>query len=129
MCRPADFLNSSPADSQKGFTLIEVMVALAVVAIALAALSRSMGLTVNNQTALEERIIATWIAQDELVKLQVLPDSRAESKVEVTVLNRNWVTEFTTEPTLIADIKKASMSVTLENQETPSATLVTVIGP
>jgi len=125
MGRPANFLHTK----QKGFTLIEVMVALAVVAIALAALSRSMGLTVNNQTALEERIIATWIAQDELVKLQVLPESRTEEKVDVTVLNRNWVTEFSTEATLVSDIKKASMSVTLENQETPSATLVTVIDP
>jgi len=125
MGRSANFLHTK----QKGFTLIEVMVALAVVAIALAALSRSMGLTVNNQTALEERIIATWIAQDELVKLQVLPESRTEEKVDVTVLNRNWVTEFSTEATLVSDIKKASMSVTLENQETPSATLVTVIEP
>ena len=40
---------------QAGFTLIEVMVALAVVSIALAALTRSMGLTVNNQSGLESR--------------------------------------------------------------------------
>ena len=123
--RPAHF----KVHPQRGFTLIEVMVALAVVSIALAALSRSMGLTVNNQSALEERIVATWIAQDELVKLQVMPESRAEQKVEVTVLNRNWITEFTTEATLIPDIKKASMTVTLESQEKPSASLVTVIGP
>jgi len=125
MNRPAKF----PKNHQAGFTLIEVMVALAVVAVALAALSRAMGLTVNNQSLLEERIVATWIAQDELVKLQVVPQSRAEEKQEITVFNRNWTTELTTEATLIPSIKKATMSVTAEGQDKPSASLVTVIGP
>ena len=125
MSRPAKFVVSS----QKGFTLIEVMVALAVVAVALAALSRAMGLTVANQSNLEERIVATWIAQDELVKLQVLPESRAEEKQQITVFNRNWTTELSTEPTLIPSIQKATMSVTPEGQDTASASLITVIGP
>lgn len=114
---------------QAGFTLIEVMVALAVVSIALAALTRSMGLTVNNQSALESRVVATWIAQDELVKLHVMPQSRAEQKVVVKALNRTWITELSTEATLISSIKKATMSVTLEGEKKPAASLVTVIGP
>lgn len=114
---------------QRGFTLIEVMVALVIVSIALAALTRSMGLTVNNQGALENRVIATWVAQDELVKLQVMPQSRPEQRVLVKALNRNWLTELSTEDTLIPSIKKATMTVTLEGEKKPAASLVTVIGP
>ncbi|WP_373019688.1 type II secretion system minor pseudopilin GspI [Thiomicrorhabdus sp.] len=114
---------------QQGFTLIEVMVALAVVSIALAALSRAMGLTVSNHSALDERIVATWVAEDELVKLQVMPNSRAEAKQEVTMLNRTWVSELATEDTMIADVKKATMTVTLEGSKKPSAALATVVGP
>lgn len=114
---------------QQGFTLIEVMVALAVVSIALAALSRAMGLTVSNHSALDERIVATWVAEDELVKLQVMPNSRAEAKQEVTMLNRTWVSELATEDTMIADVKKATMTVTLEGSKKPSAVLATVVGP
>lgn len=114
---------------QRGFTLIEVMVALVIVSIALAALTRSMGLTVNNQGALENRVIATWVAQDELVKLQVMPQSRPEQRVLVKAFNRNWLTELSTEDTLIPSIKKATMTVTLEGEKKPAASLVTVIGP
>lgn len=115
--------------AQAGFTLIEVLVALAIVSVALAALSRAMGLTVGNQAALEERVFATWVAEDELVKLHIQASSREESKQQVTQLQRTWVTEMQTEDTLIPEIKKVTMQVTAEGQKTPSATLVTVIGP
>ncbi|MEA3405618.1 MAG: type II secretion system minor pseudopilin GspI [Pseudomonadota bacterium] len=125
MSRPVEF----KTHRQKGFTLIEVLVALAVVSVALAALSRAMGLTVSNQAGLEERIVATWVAQDELVKMQVLPDSRPEAKQDVAFLNRNWTTEVKTEATLIPDIKKVTMTVTEEGQDRAATSLVTVVGP
>lgn len=112
---------------QSGFTLIEVLVALAVVAVALTALSRAMGLTVGNQSQLEERIVATWIAQDELTKLQMMSASREENRQTVTQLGRTWVTEVDRADTLIPDIKKITLNVTLEGNETPSASLVTVV--
>jgi len=125
MIRPAQIKKTR----QKGFTLIEVLVALAVVSVALAALSRAMGLTVSNQAGLEERIVATWVAQDELVKMQVLPNSRAEAKQEVEFLNRNWTTELTTEATMIPDVKKITMTITEQGQDRPATSLVTVVGP
>lgn len=133
--RKVAFKMNRPADSrckhktQAGFTLIEVMVALAVVSIALAALSRAMGLTVSNHSALDERIIATWVAEDELVKMQVMPESREEAEQEVVMLNRSWTTELTTEDTMIPDIKKATLSVLPTGQTKPVASLVTVVGP
>jgi len=125
MIRPAQFKKHR----QNGFTLIEVLVALAVVSVALAALSRAMGLAVSNQAGLEERIVATWVAQDELVKMHVLADSRSEAKQEVEFLNRQWITELKTEATLMTDIKKVTMTITEAGQDRPATSLVTVIGP
>ncbi len=125
MSRPVQF----KVRGQDGFTLIEVLVALVVVSVALAAMSRAMGLTVTNQTGLEQRMLATWVAQDELVKLQVLASSRAESKQQVEFLNRSWQTEMKTEDTPIPEIKKVTMTVTELGEQRAAASLVTVVGP
>lgn len=114
---------------QAGFTLIEVLVALAVAAIALAALSRAMGLSVNQQSALEERVAASWVAQDELIKVQIMPGSRSEAAQRVEQFGREWQTRMILEDTLVANVKKVVMEVQSEGANTPSASLVTVAGP
>lgn len=55
----------------KGFTLVEVLVALAVLAIALTAVSRVTALTIDTSAALRGRTLALWVAQDRLVTYQM----------------------------------------------------------
>ena len=50
--------------SARGFTLVEVAVALALLAIALAAASRATQSGLANATALRERTLAQWVAQN-----------------------------------------------------------------
>ena len=54
-----------------GFTLVEVLVALAVLAIALAALMRAMGQSIDVTAALRERNLALWVAQNRLSQHQM----------------------------------------------------------
>lgn len=56
--------------SARGFTLIEVLVALAILAVALAAASRAMGVLSAGSVELRERLLAEWVAQNRLVELQ-----------------------------------------------------------
>ncbi len=49
---------------RRGFTLIEVMVALAIVSIALLAAMRAAGLTSSQAADLRSRVLADWIAQN-----------------------------------------------------------------
>jgi general secretion pathway protein I len=51
-----------------GFTLIEVLVALAIVAIALLAALRVAGQGANNAGALRSRLFAGWIAENRLAE-------------------------------------------------------------
>lgn len=54
----------------RGFTLIEVLVALAILAVALAAVSRAMGMLAAGSGDLRERLLAEWVAQNRLAELQ-----------------------------------------------------------
>lgn len=51
---------------QKGFTLLESLVALAILAIALAAVLRATGAATNHVDALRQRVLADWVAQNRL---------------------------------------------------------------
>lgn len=68
--RPSSALRRAPrAARQHGFTLIEVLVALAIVAIALAACLRAIGSLALNERALHERLLAGWSADNVLGQL------------------------------------------------------------
>jgi general secretion pathway protein I len=60
--------------SSRGFTLVEVLVALAVLAIALAAVMRAMGQAVDTTVSLREHEIALWVAQNRLAEHQMRQD-------------------------------------------------------
>lgn len=55
-------------DNSAGFTLIEVLVALAIVAVALMAALRSAGQGAGNVAELRSRLLAGWVAQNLLAE-------------------------------------------------------------
>jgi len=59
-------MNARSACTAAGFTLIEVLVALAIIAIALLAAMRAAAMGADSVTDLRARMFAGWIAQDRL---------------------------------------------------------------
>ena len=55
----------------KGFTLLEVMVALMIVAFALTALSASMNQMIDAANTMRDRTYASWIAQNKIAELRL----------------------------------------------------------
>ncbi len=68
---------SMPRNSA-GFTLLEVLVALAILAIAMAAVSRTASSSIRNVDALRIRVIADWVAQNRLANHQAMSDWPAQ---------------------------------------------------
>jgi general secretion pathway protein I len=114
--------------TQRGFTLIEVMVALVIAALALTALTRGLGQYVFQQSQLQERVIATWVAENRLLELQRLPGAQMENRAQETALSQDWQTEFTTSDTLIDGIQKVEVAVTAPAEKQPTVRLYSILG-
>jgi general secretion pathway protein I len=57
--------------TQRGFTMIEVLVALAIIAVALAASLRAVGSLASGEADLHRRLLAGWSADNTLAQLRL----------------------------------------------------------
>ncbi len=77
-----------------GFTLVEVMVALAIAGLSLAAVAASISQMVDAGSAMRERTYASWIAQNKIAEMRlanVLPEvSTTSGEVEYASLEWAW---------------------------------------
>lgn len=123
---------SSSIAKNKGFSLIEVMVALIIASISLIALSQTLGQYVYNQGSLQERVVATWVAQNRLIEIQNKADlgSGGSLKKEQTenMLGADWQTKLTTQPTLIPGLMRANLQVSLKGDKAVVAEVVSIVG-
>ena len=79
-----------------GFTLIEVLVAVAVLAIALLAVVRSTGMAIKNGEALQQKTFAHWVAMNVVdsarAGLSLIPQAGGTQSGRETMLGQtfNW---------------------------------------
>jgi general secretion pathway protein I len=87
---------------QRGFTLVEVLVALAILAVALAAASRASAMMADSSSELRERLLAGWVAQNRLAELQARRAWPAagtrEGEAEQAGLKLTWRETVSTTP-------------------------------
>ena len=114
---------------QDGFTLIEVLVALAVAAIALVALSQAGGRYVATQSALETRVLARWLAENEIMRLRSHRQRRLESGQARTFAGRRWRIETDTTPTAVPGMMRLTLRVYPADSQYEAASLTTIIAP
>lgn len=79
-------------DANRGFTLIEVLVALAVLAIALSAVMRTLSQSIDMSASLRDHNVALWVAQNRLAEHQIRNDWPAQDTSEGTseMAGREW---------------------------------------
>jgi general secretion pathway protein I len=78
--------------NQKGFTLVEVLVALVIAAIALSAVARSGIQSTHSAITLRDRQLALWVAQNELAEIRLAHTWPALDTTNgtTTLADREW---------------------------------------
>ena len=116
---------------QSGFTLVEVMVALAVVAIALPALLVALYQQVDSTAYLRDKSMAHAIAANKLTELRLLSRARqglfrGNDGGVAEMGDREWYWWLQTRPTEVEQFHRVEISVALEetSRDTPLYTLV-----
>jgi general secretion pathway protein I len=116
---------------QSGFTLVEVMVALAVVAIALPALLVALYQQVDSTAYLRDKSMAHAIAANKLTELRLLSRARqglfrGNDGGVVEMGDREWYWWLQTRPTEVEQFHRVEISVALEetSRDIPLYTLV-----
>ena len=119
-----------PSRKTRGFTLLEVMVALFVVAIALGGVIKVMGNAARNSGRLSDRTFAQWVALNELAELRIKKSwpKLGEVKGEQEMVERKWNWVQKTIKTADAKVRRVEMSVWTPESSGDSDPVVTVVG-
>lgn len=98
---------------KRGFTLIEVMVALVVVSLGMLGVIQAVGQTASNSSYLRDKTLAHWVAMNKLteVRLQKAAPPIDKSSDEVKLGGRDWRWTMTVTQTPVETIRRIDISV------------------
>ena len=84
----------------RGFTLLEVLVALGIFAVVAASVLTLAQRSVQNAARLEAKTLAMWVADNRLVELQLQGEAAGigQAQGEVHLANRTWLWQSLVEP-------------------------------
>jgi general secretion pathway protein I len=97
----------------RGFTLLEVLVATAIFAVAAMALLNAQSTQIKTDQHLEEKTLAHWVALNQLadMRLQKTFPDMGESEVTVTMAGRDWLVTLKAQGTPSSNVRMVIVSV------------------
>lgn len=111
-----------------GFTLIEVMVALTIIAISLGALLSTSGSQASSATYLKQKTLAHWVAVNELTQIRIskeFPDI-GDKKGSTSMANNDWYWIRSTKKT--ADDNAVQVTFTMYADKDYQQNLTSLVG-
>ena len=115
---------------ERGFTLIEVMVSLAIVALALTAVAASMNQMIDAATTMRDRTYASWIAQNKITEFRLAATVPKVSTTtgELEYGNTRWSWRAVVSETGIENFLRVDVSVSYAESDYIVRTVTGFIG-
>jgi len=97
----------------RAFTLVEVMVALAIIALSLTAVAAKMGRMIDTSNSMRERTYASWIAQNKIAELRLanVPTEVSSTSGETEYANTIWYWRVDVSESGIENLFRADVAV------------------
>jgi general secretion pathway protein I len=101
------------ARSNRGFTLIEMLVAMAILAVGMGAIIKASAENAANAAYLRDREVARWIAADRLTELQVTDTwgSKTSYSGDVDMLGIRWYWQARIRKVQDPDLRRVDVEV------------------
>ena len=114
-----------------GFTLIEVMVALTIVALSLTAVTASISQMINAAESMRNRTYASWIALNRITELRLAEDTPdvGASNGEVLYANTDWSWRAVVSETGVDDLYRIDVAVSLAGSDDVIRTVTGFVSP
>lgn len=111
---------------QTGFLLVEILVALVILAIPLAAITRAVSQAIDTTAALRDRNIAMWVAQDRLTMHRIERDWPSLKTTTGTseMADRSWRWQEKVISTSVVQLRRVEIEIRDENGPDVLAKLV-----
>ena len=118
-----------------GFTLIEVMVALAIFALVSVTLVKSTGQSLRQTALIEQKATAWWLAENAMTRLRIQPRTDANypnpgtQRELVTLASVDWEVETRIEATENDFVRRIEINIYHRGEtDDPAASLVGFLG-
>lgn len=110
---------------RRGFTLLEVLIALVVVSLALLALTRTASLQISSFDGLRERTLAGWVAANVMDETRIATPFPAVGKRDgrTQLANRDWRWTLEVKATDDPDMRRLEVLVYAGDSVEPSSSL------
>lgn len=94
-----------------GYSLMEAMVALFILAVATVGLTRATQTHIDGVRGLEQRVIAQWVAENRLVELNLEGAAALPARSTVRMMDRDWTVDVATRATDDPDLLAVDVAV------------------